>query len=71
MGNLHWAAHNFCEPNDIMTIIDGDDFLIGKQVFKLFNAVYQSKDVWFVYSNFLMEGSSIGYSSSYPISFIK
>ena len=36
-----------------MGIIDGDDSLNGRQVLKLFNAIYHEKKMAFVYSNFL------------------
>lgn len=48
-----------------MTIVDGDDFLIGKQVFKLFNAAYNKNDTWFVYSNFLVGLGQTGFSAEY------
>ena len=42
--------------------IDGDDALIGKQVFNLYNHIYYNNpDAWFVYSNFLaVNGSANG-----------
>lgn len=43
MPNLHDAAHNFCKPYEIYLTVDGDDELIGKQVFKSFNAFFQEK----------------------------
>lgn len=46
-------------------IIDGDDELLGKQVFKLFNAIYQRDDLWILYSNFITERGTIGYSRPY------
>jgi hypothetical protein len=34
--------------------IDGDDSLIGKQVFNLFNRLYHDNpQAWFVYTNFI------------------
>ena len=43
-------------------LVDGDDELIGKQVFRLINAAYQKKDNWIVYfsliSNIYMYGVS-------------
>ena len=42
MPNLHWAAHKFCKPYEIFMIVDGDDELIGKQVFKHFNAIFSN-----------------------------
>lgn len=36
-----------------MTIIDGDDYLIGRQVFKVINAQYQTKNLLALYTNHL------------------
>lgn len=47
-------------------IVDGDDELVGRQVLKLFNAVFQEKKLWFVYSNFLSTVGGIGYSRPFP-----
>jgi hypothetical protein len=43
-------------------IVDGDDMLVGRQVFKFFSAVMQQKDLWVMYSNFLLPSGDIGYS---------
>jgi len=50
--------------------IDGDDELIGNNVFKLFNAIYQSKNPGIAYSNhiyYMQDSKSIlkGYSQEY------
>jgi glycosyltransferase involved in cell wall biosynthesis len=39
--NIDYAARRLCKSGEIMAIIDGDDYLIGTQVFKLINARYQ------------------------------
>lgn len=41
LNNIRSAAEVFCNPEDIMMIVDGDDQLVGRQVFKLFNSVFQ------------------------------
>ena len=41
MPNLRIAAKQYCKPEDIFLIVDGDDELLGRQVFKLFNSVFQ------------------------------
>lgn len=33
-----------------MILIDGDDQLIGRQVFKFVNAMYQTEDIWVMYN---------------------
>ena len=39
--NLQNAAHHHCQAEDIFLIVDGDDELVGTQVFKLINTKYQ------------------------------
>jgi glycosyltransferase involved in cell wall biosynthesis len=70
MPNLRRAARELCKPEDIFIIVDGDDELVGRQVLKLFNAVFQMKKAWFVYSNFLTIRGSVGYSRPFPQSTI-
>ena len=41
MPNLRMAAKQYCKPEEIFLIVDGDDELLGRQVFKLFNSVFQ------------------------------
>ncbi len=43
-----------------MLEIDGDDVIIGKQVFNVYNRIYnKNPDIWFMYSNYLaVNGSS-------------
>ena len=69
--NILDSANNFCMPHDILMVIDGDDFLLGKQVFKLFNAAFSSTNSWVVYSNFLTTNSQVGYSRRYPIEIVE
>ena len=44
-------------------MVDGDDGLVGTQVFKLFNHIYQQNDVWFVYGNYIKSFLGIAGSS--------
>lgn len=46
-------------------IVDGDDELLGRQVLKHFNYLFQSKDIWVAYTNFISIRGSIGYSRPY------
>jgi hypothetical protein len=52
-------------------IVDGDDELIGRQVLKLFNTVYQETGAWVAYSNFFTEEGKLGYSKPIPERVIK
>jgi len=40
MQNIYEAVHNHCQNGEIVGIVDGDDSLNGRQVLKLFNALY-------------------------------
>lgn len=44
--NMVNAAFNYCQEDSIQVILDGDDQLVGRQVFRLFNAEFQKKDIW-------------------------
>ena len=69
--NVREAARTFCKPEDILIVVDGDDELLGRQVLKLFNAVYSEKGVWFMYTNFLGSIGRVGYSRPYHPSIIE
>lgn len=44
-------------------VVDGDDELVGRQVLKLFNSIFQQEKMWFVYSNFInFPGLGTGFS---------
>ncbi len=51
--NVYYAVHKYCDFNQIFYTVDGDDEMAGTQVLRLFNALYQSKKFYTMYSNFL------------------
>lgn len=48
--NVHMAIKKYCQPKEIGFFVDGDDQLVGKNVFKVYNAIYQSKQPAIAYS---------------------
>lgn len=42
----------YCEEGDIIVDFDVDDLLIGRQVFKLVNSVFQDENNWVMYSSY-------------------
>ncbi len=50
--NVYYGIHKYCDYNQIFYTIDGDDEIIGTQVFKLFNALYQQKKYYTLYSSY-------------------
>ena len=54
LANRDSVTRRYCKSGDIVMDIDGDDALIGKQAFNMFNRFYHSHpEAWFVYSNFV------------------
>ena len=54
------SIRNHCGEGDVVIDVDADDALVGSQVFKLVNALYQQHDKWFIYSNYINYYSSYG-----------
>ena len=53
-----FAIKKLCQQEDIVVEVDLDDELVGTQVFKVVNAVYQSdKDIEVAYSNYIITDS--------------
>ena len=65
LSSIRNASKNYCKEEDIIIVVDGDDELLGRQVLKLFNAVFQEKGVWYMYTNFLGSIGKVGYSRPY------
>ena len=54
LGNRDSTIRNHCKPGDIVIDVDGDDALIGKQVFNVVNRIYHNNPrTWFMYMNYL------------------
>ena len=48
-----------------MMVVDGDDELIGRQVFQLLNTLYQKQQVWIIYTQSLIlrgRSAQVGHS---------
>lgn len=43
---MYFFINKYCNQQDIVIVMDADDAFIGKQAFKVVNAVYQDKQVW-------------------------
>lgn len=72
LANIYRAATEFCDPNDIMALIDGDDELLGVNVLKVFNSVYTKKKLDVLYSNFINSNRrdnkvGLGWSRAYTV----
>jgi hypothetical protein len=69
--NQFYVSQQNCKPGSVMVVLDGDDELIGKQVFKFLSAAYQMTGSYYIYTNFLMidpinHSVGIGFSAPFP-----
>ncbi len=51
LANIFLACHS-CKANEIVCLVDGDDFLAHKEVLKTLSSYYANKDVWMTYGQF-------------------
>ena len=64
--NLHNAIFDHCEPDDIVVIVDGDDWLINKKVLSFINDFYNEHDCWVSYGQARWTDGRRGFASAYP-----
>lgn len=51
MKNIYTAIHSFCDDQEIIVQLDGDDWFIDDHLFAQINELYQTKDVWLTYGS--------------------
>ena len=54
LGNMNFWIRKYCENDDIVVIIDGDDRIIGRQSLKILNSIYSASNIWYAYSKFIL-----------------
>lgn len=52
VANIYNAAH-MCKPDEIILIVDGDDWLAHDNVLNKLNEIYQDSNVWATYGQFM------------------
>jgi len=65
--NLFHAIHTYCHDDDIIVEVDGDDWLLGKDVFEYLNTIYQTTQTWMTYGGFVMWPKVYKHLKAYPI----
>lgn len=63
--NIHKAIMEYCEPNDIVVLLDGDDWLPNKNVLKVLNDTYYNRDCWITYGQASWTDGRRGCASEY------
>lgn len=64
--NLNFVLMNFCQPDDIAVLVDGDDWLPNKKVLSYINDFYNEHDCWMMYGQAAWTDGNKGCSFEYP-----
>jgi len=63
--NLHNAIMNYCDADDIVVLVDGDDWLSNKNVLSYINETYNKTDCWIMYGQANWTDGRRGFASEY------
>lgn len=63
--NIHDAIMNHCDKDDIVVLVDGDDWLPNKGVLGYIDNFYKSNDCWIMYGNAMWTDGRKGFASAY------
>lgn len=63
--NIHDAIVNYCEPDDIVVLVDGDDHLPNKNVLSYINDYYNQNDCWVMYGQAIWSTGQKGFATKY------
>jgi glycosyltransferase involved in cell wall biosynthesis len=63
--NIHDAIMNHCEPDDIVALLDGDDWFPNKKVLNYVNDQYNEHDCWIMYGQANWTDGRRGFARAY------
>lgn len=55
LANRNLGIRKYCNNNSVVLDVDADDAIIGRQVFRVVNAIYHDPDVWMFNSVFIYD----------------
>ena len=64
----HYMAISKCKKNEIMVILDGDDWFFSSQSLKIINACYENEDTWLTWGSYIEYPSGEIGNLSKPVS---
>ncbi|MDE3055874.1 MAG: glycosyltransferase family 2 protein [Verrucomicrobiota bacterium] len=50
LANIYYAVQS-CDPDEIVVLVDGDDWLLHPDVLSQLNEIYSTQEVWFTHGN--------------------
>lgn len=66
LANIYNAVHT-CKDNEIVALVDGDDFVADINVFNILNQTYSDPNIWLTFSQFFMlPHNQQGWGKEYP-----
>ncbi len=60
--NVYMPINFLCDDDDLVIILDGDDWLEGTKVLSSYNELFTQRDLWFVYGNYRRSNERVGHS---------
>ena len=63
--NIHDAIMNYCQAEDIVVLVDGDDTLTANNVLSYIDEFYKKTDCWAMYGQAIWSSGQIGFASRY------
>lgn len=63
--NIHNSIMNHCESEDIVVLLDGDDWFPNKNTLSYINEFYQKNDCWIMYGQSQWTDGRRGFAASY------
>lgn len=63
--NLHALITEYCEPDHIVVLLDGDDWLSGPDSLTHINRFYEEQECWVMYGQFEMPNGEYGFSQPF------
>lgn len=63
--NIHDAIMNHCDADDIVVLLDGDDWFPNKKVLKYIDEQYKEHDCWIMYGQANWTNGQRGFASAY------
>jgi glycosyltransferase involved in cell wall biosynthesis len=64
--NLHRALRDWCDPDDIAVLLDGDDWLASSDALAEIDRFYREYDCWVMYGQFRYSNGAYGICKPYP-----
>jgi glycosyltransferase involved in cell wall biosynthesis len=60
LDNIIFMIKNFTEKNDIIVLVDGDDWLYNDEVLSKISEIYMDKNIWMTYGQFIPASKTYG-----------